>query len=97
MNPRESDIQRVAKDYIPGHCRSEKITGNLVEKIALHREAQISQRKVLTVNTTAPRVISDCSDVIVMCPIVSRKKSEAEFVSSKVTLQWRWGWGEDFL
>jgi hypothetical protein len=69
-------IKRVAKDYIPGYRRSKKITGNLIKKIALHREAQISQRKVLTVNTTAPGVISDCTDVIVMCPIISRKKSE---------------------
>jgi hypothetical protein len=43
-------IKRVAKDHIPSHCRPEKISGNLVEKIALYGEAQISQRKVLTVN-----------------------------------------------
>src|SRR5260221_642209 len=97
MKPREFDIKRVAKDYIPGYRRSAKIIGNLVKKIALHREAQISQRKILTVNTTAPGVISNCTDVIVMCPIITAKKSETEFVSSKVTLQWRWCWGEDFL
>src|SRR3984957_18206684 len=97
MNPREFDIKRVAKNYIPGNRRSEKIIGNLVKKIALHREAQISQRKVLTVNTTAPGVISDCPDVIVLCPIISREKSDTEFVGSKVALRWRWCWGNDFL
>src|SRR5258707_514403 len=97
MKTREVDIKRVAKDYVPSHRRSEKIIRNLVKKIALHREAQISQWKVLTVNTTAPGVISDCTDVIVMCPIIGRKKSDTEFVCAKVTLRWRWGWGEDFL
>ena len=93
MKTGESDIKRVAKDYIPGYRRSKKIAGNLIKKIALHCEAQISQRKVLTVDTTAPGVISDCPHVIVMCPIISRKKSDTEFVCAKVALRWRWGWG----
>ena len=33
MKPRESDIKRVAKDYIPCYRRSEKINGNLIKKL----------------------------------------------------------------
>ncbi len=74
MKTREVDIKGVAKDYVPSHRRSEKIIRNLVKKIALYREAQISQWKVLSVNTASPGVISDCTDVIAICPTVRRKK-----------------------
>src|SRR5258708_36607758 len=96
MKTREVDIKRVAKDYVPSHRRSEKIIRNLVKKIALHREAQISQWKVLTVNTTAPKVISDCTYFIVKCPIMGGKGSDTEFLCAKVTLRRRWGWCEEF-
>src|ERR1700740_166827 len=91
------EIKRVTQNHISGHRRSEKITRHLVKEISVDREAQISQQEVLTVNTSSPGVVSDRTHVVVARLIVSRKKSDNEYVCPKISFLWRCRCGDDFL
>ena len=97
MKAGELDIERIAKNRISGHGRSEKVAWNLVKKITLDGKPDILERKVLSVNTTSPGVISNTPPIIVIGPAVRAEKAEAEFVTAKVAYGGRGWWGDYFL
>jgi hypothetical protein len=82
-------IQRVTENHISGHCRSEKVSRNLVKKSTLDGKTEILKREVLAVYATAPIVIRDTPPILIICPPVSAEEAEGEFICAEVAYWWR--------